>query len=633
MSHRLRMGGGALIALTLLFLGSVILVSKGLHGPRLDLTENRLYTIADGTRNIIQKLPEPVNLYFFFSAEAAQQVTGLDTYATRVRELLEELASRSGGKLRLSVIDPQPFSEEEDRAAALGLRAVPMGANGTQVYFGLAGTNSTDGHASIEFFDPGKEEFLEYDIAKLIYQLGNEKKPAVGWFSSLPMDAGMDPASGQFRDAWVVLSQARQLFDVRIIDRSGLATIDPAIKVLVLVHPKELTPATEFAIDQFVMRGGRVLAFIDPLAEQDESAAEPGNPMAALGADRASRLSPLLKAWGVDFDSTQIVGDLHYGMTVAMRQGMAPVRHIGILGLDRDAFDQKDVVSGGLGNINLASAGELKPIADSKLKFEPLLLSSTDSGLLPAARFSMMTDPATLRDGFRPDGQRHVLAARVSGPIRSAFADAAPEGTAASDERLRESREPANLVIVADTDLLSDFMWVRQQNLFGQRIVQPWANNGDFVWNVIENLAGSNDLISVRGRASFTRPFGRVDDLRVAAEDRFRAKEQELEQELAATEQKLSSLQTQRNDSNAMLLTPEQEAELERFQDEKLRIRKELRAVRAGLDSDIKALGNRLKFVNIVLVPVAFALLALIFVTWRRRSRGAPPAARTGDEP
>lgn len=618
---RSTLGTGALLALGVLFVALTVLAQGLLRGARLDLTQNRLYTIAPGTERIVQGLKEPVNLYFFFSADEAANYPQLRTYGTQVREFLQELASRSNGKLRLTVIDPQPFSEEEDRASELGVRAVPLGAAGNSLYFGLAATNSTDGRGAIDFFDPAKEAFLEYDVAKLVHQLATPKKPVVAWLSSLPMTGGFDPGSGQPTDPWLVYGQAEQLFDLRPLDPQA-KEIAKDVDVLVLVHPKELSPALQYAIDQYALRGGRILAFVDPVAEGDQSAADPANPMAAYGADRSSDPGPLLAAWGVDFDRHIAIGDLERGLTVSLRPGEAPTRHIGILGLDASALARDDVISASLTSLNFASSGYLAPRKGATTRFEPLVRASTQAAPLPAEKFQMLMDPATLQDGFKPTGQRYALAARVTGNVRTAFPAGPPTG-AEPGARLTASSKPLNLVVVADTDMLADFLWVRQQNLFGQRVAQAWANNGDFVWNALDNLAGSGDLISVRGRATFTRPFDRVEALRRSAEERFRSKEQELEQQLQDTEQKLAALESGRAQSAEVLLTPEQEQELERFQQEKLRIRKELRDVRLQLDQDIRALGNEIKFTNIVVVPLVFAGIALLVAGWRRRRQAA----------
>jgi len=637
MNKRSTLGGGTLLALALLFIGLTVLCNYALRGWRLDLTQNRLYTTAPGTDRVLANIKEPINLYFFFSAKAAAGIPDLNTYGTRVREFLQELVSRSNGRLHLHVIDPQPFSEEEDRAAELGVRGVPLGGAGGQFYFGLAGTNSTDGRAAIEFFDPKKEQFLEYDVVKLVYQLANPKKPVVAWMSTLPMTGGFDPRTGQMREPWMVYSDAQQLLDVRPLAQNA-TRIDPDVNVLVLVHPKELSPATQFAIDQYALQGGHILAFVDPLAESDPSGAEPGNPMAAMGADKSSHLTPLLTAWGVKFNPDEVVADRGHALSVTLRQGEQPVEHLGILGLDKGSFTASDVITAGLSNVNVATAGYLEPLTGAQacqpLKsgqpcFEPLLQSSADAEPLPTARFRMLFDPATLLDGFKPTGKRYVLGARVSGNVHSAFPGGPPAGVTlpAGQTALKQSVKPLNLVVFADTDMLADFMWVREQNFFGERMTQAWASNGDLVDNALDNLAGSADLISVRGRATFQRPFERVERLRRAADERLHAKEQELEAQLRDTESKLEALQSKKDTGSALIVTPEQEKEIEHFQTEKLRIRKELRAVRAGLNENIERLGTTLKIVNIVVVPLVFAVVALLVWLWRRRRRAAPAHA------
>jgi ABC-type uncharacterized transport system involved in gliding motility auxiliary subunit len=625
MNKRLTLGGGALLLLAVLFIGLTVVSSYLLRGVRVDLTQNHLYTTTPGTAHILQGLKEPVNLYFFFSDKASGQFPPLRAYGTRVREFLQEIAARAHGKIRLNVIDPQPFSEGEDQATEFGVKSVPIGNAGESLYFGLAGTNSTDGRSVIEFFDPAKEEFLEYDIAKLIYQLGNPKKPVVAWLSSIPMTADMDPRTGEMREPWAVLAQVEQLYTVRRLEAS-MTKIDPDVDVLVLVHPKDLPPAAQFAIDQYALRGGRLLVYVDPHAEQDQAGGEdPRNPLAAMGADRSSHLDALLAAWGVDFNPGVVVGDSEHAMQVSLRGGEAPVLHLAILGLDASSFTKGDVVTAGLSNINVETAGFVAPRGGATTKFEPILQTGTQAGPIPVERFAMLMDPSTLREGFRPTGKRYAIGARVTGMVSSAFPQGPPAGVqlAPGASALKSSVKPLNLVIYADSDMLADFLWVRQQNFLGQRVAQAWASNGDLAWNTLDNLAGSTDLIGVRGRATFTRPFDRVEQLRRRADERFRAKERELESQLQSTEQKLLALQTKRNDKSALILTPEQEQEINDFQKEKLRIRKDLREVRHGLDEEIHDLGNRLKFLNIVVVPAMFAVFALVLAAWRRKRHAA----------
>jgi ABC-type uncharacterized transport system involved in gliding motility auxiliary subunit len=622
-------GSGALtlVVLAVLFIGLIIVSNYGLRGLRADLTENRLYTLSTGTRHIIDGLQEPINLYFYYSRQAAsERAADLKIYGDRVRELLEEMAARSRGKIRLQTIDPEPFSEEEDRAGEFGLRAIPTGTAGETFYFGLAGTNSTDGRATIELFNPRQEEFLEYDIAKLIVELARPRKPVIGVLSTLPMGSDFNPMTGQASEPWAVLSQLEQLFTVRTLN-PDVAAIDADVDVLLLVHPKALSAGTLFAIDQFVLRGGRALIFVDPESEADTSGQQPGNPFGAMGANRSSTLEPLFKAWGVEFNPREVVGDQKHALMLGGRTG-EPQRHLAFIGFDRSNLDEKDVITAALDNVNVATAGRFKRAENSPLTFEPLVQSSELSGLIPVERLAMLMEPQTLLEGFQPTGERYAIAVRASGRLKSAYPDGRPAGEAGAAPNtaptLKESAQPVNLVLVADTDVLTDMMWVQRDNFFGQRFAQAFANNGDLVLNAVDNLTGNSDLISIRGRATFVRPFERVEALRRDAEARFRSKERELEEELRATEQKLTALQTSRNDQSSLILTPEQEQELARFQQQKAAIRKDLREVRHGLDRDIKRLGTVLDVINIALVPLLLTLFGLAMFVWRRRRARAP---------
>jgi ABC-type uncharacterized transport system involved in gliding motility auxiliary subunit len=635
--QKLMIGVGGLLLLAVLFLGVVMLSNVGLRGMRLDLTQNKLYTLSSGTQQVLRELKEPVNLYFYFSRDvAAKRSPLIQPYATRVREFLEEVAARAGGKIRLHVIDPQPFSDDEDQAAEFGLQALPAGNSGDTLYFGLAGTNSTDGHSVIASFQPDREEFLEYDVAKLIQELATPKKPVIGLLSSIGLQGQFNPQTGQMGEPWPIYTQLQQTFTVRTLT-PDVDQIDKDVDVLMLVHPKQLAPKALYAIDQFVMRGGRVLLMLDPDAGADLSGQNPSNPMAAAMANHSSNLEPLLKSWGVDYDPTKVIGDLGLGLEVRANAGTGPVRHIGILGLRHADMNAKDVVTASLESINLATVGSLSQHAGAKTKFEPLLMSSTNAEPMPAQRFNALADPASLRDGFKSTGVRYTLAARITGPVDSAYPNGPPPDQKPAPgpplPHLVKSTSPANIVVIADTDLMMDYLWVQQRQFLGQRIAQAFANNGDFIANVLDNLSGSNALISIRGRASFSRPFERIDALKRQADERLRAKATELQAELQQTERKLTELQKTRNDQSSMMLTPEQEAELQRFTSEKTRVRKELRETERGLDVDINRLGTRLKIINIGIAPLIVALAGFFILSMRRRRRAASSKSAAAGSP
>ncbi|MBX3698806.1 MAG: Gldg family protein [Dokdonella sp.] len=614
-SNRKTLSGGALIVMIILFVALMLVVNVLFRGARVDLTENNLYTLSPGTKEILSKLDEPINLYLFYSDKGTQNLPQLRTYATRVRELLEEMAARSNGHIKLEVIDPLPFSEDEDRATTYGLQAVPVSAGGETIFLGLAGTNSTNGQAVIPFFQPEKEAFLEYDVAKLVHDLATPKKPAIALVSSLPMGVGFDPQTRQMRDPWAIQQQLSQSFDVRDLNAAGIKSIDPDINVLVLVHPKELSEDAQYAIDQFVLRGGHLLVFVDPDAELDTSGADPQNPQAAMFADHSSDLPKLFKTWGVDYDPKKIVLDRARAVAVSVGQGRAPVRHPGIIGLTAEDLNRDDVITANLDSINVSSSGYFGLAKDATAKLVPLMQSSGDAMSTAADRLRMLPDPSALLNDFNPSGERYVIAGRVEGKFKTAFPERNESG------HLAESKDDGQIVIVADTDVLSDRLWVQVQNFLGQKLMNAFANNGDFVLNAIDNLTGSSALISIRGRATSQRPFTTVEALKRSADDRFRAKEQELQRELQETERKLTELQGAKSRDQAMIMSPEQKAELDNFIKRKADIRKELRDVRRSLDAEIEALGSRLKFFNIVLVPLLVTLAAVGFAMWRVRRR------------
>ena len=621
---RRSIGAATFAVLGVLFVGLTILSDHALRGARLDLTANRLYTLSPGTLHLVAGLKEPLNLYFFFSHEAAAGVPPLRAYAVRVREVLEELAARSGGRIRLHVVDPLPFSEDEDRAAEFGLRPVPLGTGSEAVYFGLGGTNSTDGRAVIEFFQPQKEAFLEYDLARLVHQLASPQRKVIGLVSSLPLAGGFDPASGAVRPPWAVEAQIAELFEVKpiAVDASALPA---GLDALMVVHPKGLSPALSYAIDQYVVGGGRLLLFVDPDSQQDAGAGERAARYA--GSDRSSTFEPMLAAWGVLFDPRRAVGDLEHALLVGTAPGAPPERHLAFAGFGAGSLAHDDVVTASLDTVNFGTPGFLEPRPLAGVRFEPLVSTGTRAAPIGTERLAMAATPDSLRAGFAPTGRRYVIAARISGRLPSAYPGGPPPGVTAATPTLRAGSQPAHLVVVADSDFLSDLLWVRSQTVLGQRYAEPWASNGDFVLNALDNLTGSADLIGLRGRVSFARPFTRVERLRARADESLRAKEVELQRELAGTEQKLLELQTHRQDQGSLALTPEQQRALERFQQEKVRIRKELRGVRRGLDEQIERLGTRLKLVNVLAIPLLLSVAALIAVALRRRRRRAPRGA------
>lgn len=594
-----------LVLLAVLFLALTVLSGAGLRGMRADLTEQGLYTLSPGTVSILEALDDPVTLEFYFSEDASSDLPMVRNFARRVQELLDEMAERADGSLRIRRIDPAPFTEAEDQAARYGLESVPVGSAGDSLYLGIVGTNMIDGLEVLPFLSPARESFLEYELARMIYLLSRPDKPRVALLSGLAMSGGFDMQTGQQREPWAIHDQIREMFDVETL-RPGDEHLPEDIDVLVLVHPQALSDALLADIERFLAAGGRLLAFVDPHAET-ATADNPNDPMAAMSLDRSSSLDRLFEAWGVEFSGDQFVADAGLALQVAVQQGRRPVRHAAILGITREQMNADDVITGELNAVNVSSAGRLALSDDSPLRLEPLMSSSGQAGLLDTERLQFMSDPSELLAAIGPTGEFYTLAARLSGDVPRTFGDES-----------EDSAYPLNVIVVADVDLLADRYWVQRQRLFGTTLLDPFAGNGNFVINAIDNLIGNADLISVRSRATSNRPFTLVDSLRREAEQNLRATEQQLESELAETERRLTELQQARGDTDLAILTPEQEAELDRFMEQRLEIRRQLRQVRRELDEDIEALGTRVKALNIALMPALVTLFAL-GMAWRRR--------------
>jgi ABC-type uncharacterized transport system involved in gliding motility auxiliary subunit len=631
-----------------LFFAFNIFAEAGFKNIGLDLTQGGLYTLSKGTRTLLANLKEPITLRFYYSQRLGESAPSYSNYAVRVRDLLERYASLSDGKIRLEFYNPEPFSDAEDRAVAFGLQGVPIGNSDDQVYFGLAGTNSTDDEQTIAFFQPDRERFLEYDLSKLVANLANPKRKVIGLISSLPMGGGFgNPMMGQrMTPPWVVMTEMRQQFTVRELGENP-DTIDKDIDVLMIVHPKKLSAKAEFAIDQYVLGGGRALVFVDPNAETDVGP----SPMMMTGAT-SSDLKPLFDSWGVTLVPDKVAGDraLATRVQAPVAGRTQTIDYIAWLTLDQQEFNHSDVVTSDLSRLVMASPGILEKKPGTAATFTPLVQTAPDATEIDAEKLRIFPDFMALLAGYKPVGHALTLAARIGGNVKTAFPDGPPaekadEANKAQPEAksepakdaepakpgawLKESTKPINVIVVADADMLNDRFWVRTQDFFGQQLVEPTASNGDFVINALDNLAGSEALIGLRGRGLSARPFDLVQSLRADADARYLAQAQQLQDRLKDAEKKLASLQKEGDAGSHQILTPAQQQEIDKFRTEMLTTRKSLRDVQHALRVDIERLGTVLKFVNIGLVPILIGIAAIAVAVARaaRRRRYASPNA------
>ena len=667
--------GLVLIAAALLFAVAVISL---LPGWRLDLTEDRLFTLAPATRDIVSNLENPIEMTFFYSDSATEDVPQIRTYATRVQELLGEIVIASNGRLSLTMIDPEPFSEDEDLANSFGIQPVPVTQGGEAIYFGLVAAQQLAEGApetlriseTMPLIRPDQEPFLEYEFVKLIMQAANPERRVVALLTDLDVDGGFDPGTQQMLQPWFVMDVIRQLYEVRRISEID-ESIDEDVDIVMLVHPRDLSDQMLYAIDQHVMRGGEVIAFLDPNADSLVTRSPQG---VLVPAGMSSDLPGLLEAWGVEYDSSKVLADSNLALRVSMGQGTRPEPHLGMLGVQRANLDGDDIITSRLETINVSSAGVIAQAEGAATLFEPLMQSSSNSMLMEAALIQDITEPSLLFDEFEPTEESYTLAARVSGVVNSAFPDGPPpppeeeeeEESEATEEdagdaidtaaeevdaeapaddeveadaesvaveeaesieeeetvpHIAQSEEPVNILLFADTDLMSDRMWVQVAQFLGQRIPQPFANNGDMIINALDNLAGGANLASIRSRGTYSRPFNRVIEMQRQADDRLREEEAELLSRLADAEAEIARLSQNEEGEPLDQIAPEIQGEIDQFNQEMIDTRRRLREVQFQLTEDIERLGANLQWLNTLLVPVLLSVLVLGIFLMRARRR------------
>jgi ABC-type uncharacterized transport system involved in gliding motility auxiliary subunit len=620
---KLTVAGMVVAAIFLFFIN--IWSSLEIQTAQLDLTENNLYTLSQGSKEVIKTIEEPITFRLYYSPSFGEISPPHGNYFKRVRELLEHFAVVSGGKIDLKIINPISFSVEEDEAVKFGIQGVPLDQSGELGYFGMAAVNSTDDRKTVPFFNPQREQFLEYDLTRLVYELAEPKKKKIGLITSLLIEA--DPML-QYKP-WPIMEQVTQFFEVKPIATEAMK-IDDDIDVLLIVHPKFLQDNLLYAIDQFVMRGGRLLVFLDP---QNETARM--TPRAPPGAG-SSELKKLFDIWGIEFDENKFVGD----RTRAIRV-QAPVKGRDVIAdylswgiYDKRAMNANDIVTGQLTSISLASAGSLDLKANSKLKMIPLLQTSKISQRIDAELVRGEINPEAILKQFKSENKSFTIAARFSGKVKSAFPDGPPKpkndkkkkGTSSDDKKLakpgphiRETKTDLNMIVMADTDLLTSRFWLQQQEFFGKKISTPVSNNADFLVNSLENLGGSQALISLRSRGLSVRPFHTIQDIKNSAEEKYRETEQKLTEKLKDLQGKLQGLGMKSQAKGKVILTSAQQKAFEKFRAEMLDVRKQLRGVQLALRRDIEQLDTKLKIINIWSMPILIAVVAIILAIIRRR--------------
>ena len=614
--NRNTLGAIGLVLAVILFFSVNIIAAFTMKNYRLDLTQAKLYSLSEGSLRTVKEIKEPITIRFFLSGKLAKVSQIHATYSVRVIELLEQYASASDGKIRIEIIDPEPFSKQEDEALAYGLKGIPVGSSSEYVYIGLTLSNSSDRRRTIALLDPSRERFLEYDITKYLTDLTRAKRPTIGIISTLPIDGRGEPqlAYPKYLPRWAVMNVIRDIFDVRFISRHTL-DIPSDIDVLMLVNPKKFNEETMYAIDQYLMRGGNMLVLPDPFSETE----------AALGEVPYSihpDMDKLLNNWGISFDPQRFVADMTLARTVSHTEDDKAVqtKFPPWLAVNDTFLSPEDPVTNGLNLINLAYAGSFDVVRKvDGLTVTPLIFSSKESQLTDTKE-GIAPDPLAMQRAFKSGDRNRIIGLRIKGMLHSAFEKAPVRNflKQRTEAHLEKTNEPVNIILIADSDFLADKFWTTRSDILGTEQLYPFAANADLIVNALDNLSGATSLIDLRSKAEWRRPFTVIEEMALNAGRQYREQEAVLHNELQIARTRLKELTNQSSGQNRETLSVADKNEIQQLQKRIISLRSALRTVQTVLSRDIVFLQTSLILMNVVFVPALLIVIAL-FIAWRRR--------------
>ena len=606
------------------FLSFNILNKNFFKNMRFDLTKSNVYTLSSGTKSILHSIKEPLNFKLFYTKQIGDTNPVYQNYYNKVKELLEQYVLLSNNKIQLKIYNPEPFSNEEDQALEHGMQGVEI-LQGVYGYFGLVASNSTDDEEKIIFFDSNRESFLEYDLSKIVSNLANPNRRVIGLYTNLPVLGTFNPLA-KSRDAasippWIVYNRIKEFFEVKRIHEKTRKISDD-LELIMIIHPQEVPERILYMFDQFVLRGGKLLIFLDPNAEVERFRTEQQQ-STSVSRNNSSTLKELLDRWGVELVEDKVVGDLLSARRVSIGTDAQPsvTDYIAWLDIKSEYIDSSHQATSKVKNLTFATAGILKHNNRNSIEFKKLVWSTKQSMQIDVEEVRSSPDPTTLLRNFVPSNEELVLAAEINGNFVSNFPDGPPKtdrDNFKKENHLQNSVKPSSLIIVSDVDMLYDEYWIR----FTESGAAPISNNADFAINLLEYLNGTEDLIGLRGKGTSLATFTRVERIQKEAEQKYRSKEQELLDKLNDYQQKLKKIESGKgNEEGKDIISEDETSEIEKFRSEMVRVRTELRQVQNALRVNIEKLDSQLKFFNIFLVPILLVILSIILSLIRRKKR------------
>jgi ABC-type uncharacterized transport system involved in gliding motility auxiliary subunit len=605
---------------------AINVIAGRFFNARIDLTEEKLYSLSSGTREILDGLKRDVSLKFFWSQKNDEVPPMVKQYGQRVYDLLKEYESAGGGRVHLEIFDPEPDTDEEDLARKYGLSAQGLdmfGVSDSRFYCGLVAVSGKN-EKNMPFLSEQEDNQLEYKLTRLLTEVSNTTKPKIGLISSLPVAGSPGNPFMRQRGAqkWFFVQQLESAMEVQDLGTT-VESIPADIKTIVLIHPKGLSEKVQYAIDQFVLRGGRLLAFLDPVCLADQA----GGPMPGMGGGGPSEFGRLLSAWGVQFDTENVAADTALGLPLNLGDRVGKLAHI--MNIPKAQFDQGDIATANLEMIWMPAAGSFKVSSNVTGLVKTDLIKTTDgAGTLNSfmAQSPGITPEAINKD-LKPSGALPLMI-KLAGKFPSAFPGGAPKAegdkpesvpASPSQPHLNEASAESVVVLVGDADMLDNRWCVNVQNMFGAMMVEALNDNLNLVLNTVEFLSGNNALISLRSRGTYARPLKRLQEMEQTAMKSRQAEIDKFETQLQETQRKIQELQAGKSKDQKMILSPEQKAEIAKFREQEVAVSKNVREIKKDLKKEMQSTMNRMRAANIFGVPLVVGLAGLGLGLIRRR--------------
>jgi ABC-type uncharacterized transport system involved in gliding motility auxiliary subunit len=597
----------SVVSTILLFLSFNFIINKVNFNIGIDFTSTKTFTLSKGTKNVLTNIEEPLKIEFIYSRSLSKNIPIIQNYATQIEGLLNRYESLAKGKIDFQIIEPEPYSDQEDYVERYGVQGFPVGLEGSNIYFGLIATNTTDDLEIIPFFDPSKGGSLEKQLTDIVYKLNRVEKPTIGLLTQVETKSPNPniPLQGEY----IIFEQLENYYDIEYL--SPTAEIFENIDLLVVYHPAEISENTEYAIEQFILRGGKTLIFVDPYFEKDDYT------------DKTSTLNNVLKTLNINYvdrvilDGTQATR-LQTQQNISDSTSLQTLLKLNWPEVRTDFINQQEDISNGLSLVRLISPGGLMKLEEESQTTYSSILSSSE--LTMDLSIQEVQDPIELINNFNPTGIIYDFAVKVGGMAQSNFDNF--EGK--YSDHISQSQENINVIVFSDADFIRGPYWARVQKFLNSTVIEESSDNGTLVSNIMDVMTGFDDFIDLRNKETPFRPFTVVQKLQAEAEKQYLGQEQELQQKLDLTLQEIKNLSGGRDNENVQLSETQME-ELALFQLEVERTRKELREVRRNLNKDIDALANKINVLNTFLIPILLIIL-MFFVPYqlgirKRKSR------------